>query len=176
MMKKTALSLSLFLLAALMPAAPALADTVNLSLTTPVQTGAPSSTLTFDATVSAPLANGAPVFLNSDNFGVGIPGSTIDDSGFLTNFPLSLSPGDDFTGTLFTVTLPSNLASGVYSGFFEIFGGAAGAADPLATVDFQIDASSPVPEPGTWVLLATGLGILATWMWHRHDIAQGNAT
>jgi hypothetical protein len=99
------------------------------------------------------------VFLNSDNFGLSIAGATLDDSGFLFNFPLSLDPGDDFSGTLFTVALPSNLPVGTYSGFFEIFGGTTGGAqDPLATVDFQVSA---VPEPGTWVLLATGLGILA---------------
>ena len=175
-MKKTALTLSLFLLAALVPVAPVFADTVNLNLTAPVQGGAPNSTLTFDATISAPQTNGTPIFLNSDSFGLNIPGSTIDDSGFLTNFPLSLSPGEDFTGTLFTVSLPSNLGPGVYNGFFEIFGGAAGAADPLATVDFQINASSPVPEPGTWILLATGCVILAAWLWRRRDLSQANAT
>jgi hypothetical protein len=122
--------------------------------------------LTFDATVSAPLGNGGTVFLNSDSFGLDIAGSTIDDSGFLFDFPFSLDPGNDFTGTLFTVALPSNLVFDTYNGFFEIFGGSSGSAqDPLATVDFQVNA---VSEPGTWVLLATGLCTLTSWILGRY--------
>jgi hypothetical protein len=177
MTKKTVLSLSKLMLSMSLLVAPALADTINLSLTTPTQTGGPGSTLTFGATVSAPLANGATLFMNSDNFGVNIPGSLIDDSGFLFSFPLNLNPGGNFTGTLFSVALPSNLAPGTYNGFFEIFGGPSGSAqNSLATVDFQINASSPVPEPGTWILLATGLSILSTWILSRRDLSQTSAT
>jgi hypothetical protein len=174
MIKKTVLSLSLFLLAMFLPAAPAWADSITLVLSQPTQTGAPGSTLTFDATVSAPLANSATVFLNFDNFGDNIPGSTIDDSGFLLNFPLSLAPGVGFSGALFSVALPPNVAAGSYTGFFEIFGGSsAGAGDPLATVNFQINAT---PEPGTWVLLATGLGILAMGGFGRRYLPRASAT
>jgi hypothetical protein len=128
-------------------------------LSQPTQTGAPGSTLTVDATVSAPLANSATVFLNFDNFGDNIPGSTIDDSSFLLNFPLILDPGGNFTGTSFSVALPPGVAPGSHTGFFEIFSGSnEDAGNPLATVNFQINAT---PEPGTWILLATGLGILA---------------
>jgi hypothetical protein len=172
-MKKTAFSFSMLLLAGSLLVVPASADTINLALTTSTQTGGPGSTLTFDATVSAPSANGAAVFLNSDSFGVNIAGSTIDDSGFLFNFPFSLNPGDDFTGTLFTVALPANLAPGNYNGFFEILGGSSGGAqDSLATVDFQINT---VPEPGTWVLLATGLSTLATWILGRRYLSQAKS-
>jgi hypothetical protein len=175
MMKKTVVSLSIFLLAVFLPAAPASADSITLVLSNPAQTAAPGSTLIFDATVSAPLANSATVFLNADNFGDNIPGSTIDDSGFLLNFPLSLDPGGTFTGTLFSVALPSNVVPGSYTGFFEIFGGSSpDAAGPLATVNFQIAAT---PEPGTWVLLATGLGILAMGMTgrrHRSQVSAGS--
>jgi hypothetical protein len=173
MMKNTVLSLSTLMLAASLLVAPALADTLNLSLATPVQKGGPGSTLTFDATVLAPLTNGATVYLNSDNFGLTIPGSTIDDSGFLFNFPFTLDPGDQFTDTLFTVTLPSYLVPGTYDGFFEIFGGSSGdAQDPLATVDFKVSA---VPEPGTWLFLATGLGILATTLVRRRYLSHAQA-
>ena len=154
MIKKTVLSLSLFMLAMFLPAAPAWADSITLVLSQPTQTGGPGSTLTFDATVSAPLANSATVFLNFDNFGDNIPGSTIDDSGFLLNFPLSLDPGDSFTGTLFSVALPPGVAVGSYTGFFEILGTGADSLNPFATDNFQINTT---PEPGTWVLLATGL-------------------
>jgi hypothetical protein len=174
MIKKTVLSLSLFLLAMFLPAAPAWADSITLVLSQPTQTGAPGSTLIFDATVSAPLANSATVFLNFDNFGDNIPGSTIDDSGFLINFPLSLNPGGNFTATLFSVALPLGVAPGSYTGFFEIFGGSnADAGNPLATANFQINAT---PEPGTWVLLATGLGILAMGNFGRRHLPRASAT
>jgi hypothetical protein len=175
MIKKTVLSLSIFLLAMFLPAAPASADSISLILSHPVQTGAPGSTLTFDATVSAPLVNGAMVFLNFDNFGDTIPGAnTIDDSGFFLDFPLSLDPGDNFTGTLFSVALPPGVAAGSYTGFFEIFGGSsADAMNPLATVNFQINAT---PEPGSWVLLATGLGILAMRIFGCRYLPRASAT
>jgi len=150
---------------------PASADTISLVLSNPVQTGAPGAHLTFDATVSAPLANGATVFLNADNYGINIAGpNSIDDSGFLLNFPLSLARGGSFTGTLFTIALPSNLLPGIYDGFFEIKGGSdANAQNLLGTVDFRINTQSAVPEPGAWVLLATGLGVLAAGIFSRHQ-------
>jgi hypothetical protein len=105
-MKKTFLSLSIFMLAMLLLLGPAYADTLNFTLTNPIQTGTPNATLTFDATVSAPLANSGTLFLNGDNFNVSLAGAIFDDTGFLFDFPLSLDPGGSFTGTLFTVTLP----------------------------------------------------------------------
>jgi hypothetical protein len=174
MMMKMVVSLSMFLLAMFLPAAPASADSITLVLSNPAQTGATGSTLTFDATVSAPLANGATVFLNADNFGDNFPGSTIDDSGFLLNFPLSLDPGDSFTGTLFSVALPPGVAVGSYTGFFEILGGTgADSLNPFATDNFQINTT---PEPGTWVLLATGLGVLAAGILGCRYRPQASAT
>jgi len=180
MMKKTALSLSMLMLAVLLlVASPALADTISLTLSSPVQTGGPGSTLTFGATVSAAIANGATVFLNGDSFNVDIAGTNpIDDSGFLLNFPLSLDPGGSFTGTLFTVALPASLASGTYNGFFAILGGAnSSTLGELATVNFQIStpSQSAVPEPGTWVLLATGLGVLTVLIFGRRRVPWASA-
>lgn len=168
-MKKTALSLSALVLAVLLLVVPASADTLNLVLANPVQYGSSGSTLTFDATLLAPLTNGATVFLNSDSFNFSGPG-TIDDSDFLFNYPLTLDPGDSFTGALFTLTLPANFAIGTYSGYFQILGGADdGSFDPLATVNFQVGA---VPEPSTWLLLATGLGLLTVCAIKRRQPIQ----
>jgi hypothetical protein len=142
MTKKAAFFLSMLVPVGLLLApSMASADTISLVLSNPVQIGAPGSHLTFDATVSAPLANGATVFLNVDNYGINIAGpNSIDDSGFLLNFPLSLARGGSFTATLFTVALPSNLLPGVYDGFFEIKGGSdANAQNLLGTVDFRIN-------------------------------------
>jgi hypothetical protein len=164
---KTALSLSITLLATLALAMPATADTLNLVLSNPDQTGIPGTTLTFDATASAPSSNTGTIFLNGDGFNVNLVGASIDDSDFI-NFPLSLDPGDSSEGSLFTVTLPSTLAPGTYTGFFSILGGSdGGAQDTIATVNFEIDAPAATPEPGTLLLLATGLTLLAALLYSR---------
>ena len=155
---KRILSLAVFVLAIflLMPS-PALADTITLSLSNPVQGATPGSTLTFDATVSAPSTNAAPIFLNSDSYTVD-SSLSLDDSGFFS-FPPSLNPGDSYTGALFTITLPSDLAQGSYTGSFEILGGADGSTlDTLASTGFQVIAT---PEPSTMLLSVTGFGLVA---------------
>jgi hypothetical protein len=166
--KKTALSFSIALLAVLALAMPASADTLSLVLSNPVQTAIPNTTLTFGASASAPFSNSGTVFLNGDNFNLTLNGAVIDDSGFLLNFPPTLDPGVGVAGTLFTVALPSTIAPGTYTGFFSILGGSdSGAQDTIATVDFEIDAPAAVPEPGTWLLLATGLTLLAALLYQR---------
>jgi hypothetical protein len=164
---KKALSFSIALLAALALAIPASADTLNLVLSNPVQTAIPGTTLTFGANASAPFSNTGTIFLNGDNFNLTLNGAVIDDSGFFNNFPFSLDPGVGVAGTLFTVALPTTIAPGTYTGFFSILGGSAGAQDTIATVNFEIDAPSAVPEPGTWLLLATGLTLLAALLYSR---------
>lgn len=168
MTRKRISSLTMFALAMfLLVPSLALADTLNLSLSNPVQSAAPGSTLTFNATVSAPSTNAAPIFLNSDSFTIDNP-LTLDDSDFFS-FPLSLDPGDSYTGALFTITLAPALAQGDYAGSFEILGGADGSAfDTLATTGFQV---SPTPEPGTMLLLATGLGLLAFVMYRKKQVS-----
>jgi hypothetical protein len=169
---KTALSFSITLLATLALAMPASADTLNLVLSNPIQTGIPGTTLTFDATASAPSSNSETIFLNGDNFNGTLGGAVLDDSDFL-NFPFSLDPGDSSEGSLFTVTLPSTLAPGTYTGFFEILGGSdPGAQDTIATVNFEIDAPAATPEPGTLLLLATGLTLLAAFLYNRSKTGE----
>jgi hypothetical protein len=158
-LKKVALTLAALIFALIVSAAPALADTLNFSLTSPNQTGLPGTMLSFAATVSAPSSNSGTIYLNGDSFNLTAPGGSIDDLGFLFTFPFSLDPGDSFTGELFTVTLPSDLPPGLYNGFFEILGGSDSSAfNTIGTVDFTVD--QPVPEPSSWLLLATGLAFL----------------
>jgi hypothetical protein len=174
MMKKTVRTLSMFVLAAtLLLSSRMFADTIDLSLNAPAQPGTAGSTVSFVATVSAPGTNGGTVFLNGDSFNLSSP-LILDGSGFFNDFPLSLDPGDSFSGVLFSIALPSDLAAGLYTGSFEILGGADGdALDTLGSVDFQVNVAptaSTVPEPESLMLLAAGLpgvAFLVQRKWRR---------
>jgi hypothetical protein len=154
------------LIMTLLLSSPAAADSINLSLANATQAAGPGSTLSFIATVSAPITNTAAVFLNADPNSEDYP-LTLDDSGFLFSFPLSLSPGSSFTGTLFTVSLPAFAATGVtYNGYFEIDGGAdSSASNNLASVTFQVTST---PEPRSVILLLAGLSGLAVPLRRKH--------
>src|ERR1035438_1773639 len=120
MRKMTLAFPALGLIMTLLLSLPAAANTISLSLAKPVQAAVPGAILSFIATVSAPVTNTGAVFLNGDSATVDYP-LTLDDSGFLFYFPLNLAPGGSYTGTLFTVNLPTFAAVGVtYNGYFEI--------------------------------------------------------
>jgi len=160
MMRKITLVLPVLgLIAVLALSSPALAGTINLSLTNPTRIATPGAILSFTATVSAPATNTGPVFLNADSTTADYP-LVLDDSSFFLNFPLFLAPGASYTGVPFTVDLPNFATSGAtYNGYFEIDGGSDdNASSYLASVTFQVTA---VPEPGSAILLLTGLSVLA---------------
>jgi hypothetical protein len=81
---------------------------------------------------------------------------TLDESPFFINTPLSMNPGETFTGVLFTVTINPGAAPGIYNGFFTILGGSSsidlGQLSNAAA--FQVVV---VPEPTTMMLLGTGV-------------------
>ena len=141
---------------------PAFADPVVLD-------GVIGSTVSFDADIQNPIENVDTLFLNGSSFTIDSPLSLND---LLTvNFPPSIAAGDEAFGTLFTVDLPVGLTPGLYNGTYIILGGFTPTdQEPLAEIDFQINAqpaTSPVPEPGTWVLLLTGAGALGMMMYGK---------
>ncbi len=151
------------------------ADTVVFTLSSSTEDVAPGGMATFDATISAPGSNGTPVFLNSDSVTFNLPtGNTVDDSGLFNNFLADLNPGDSETNELFTVTIPTGTLAGLYSGVYQLQGGADGnALGVIGTVDFTVDVQSPVaatPEPGSWVLLASGMACAAAVVARRRFV------
>lgn len=134
--------------------------TVSLtpSSTNPLQ---PGQTLSYSGTVTN--TSGAEVFLNGDEILLHPTDAfVIDDTPFLTMAPLSLQPGDAYTGALFNLTAPSDPVSHSYSGTFTIFGGPDSfTTDPVGVEAFRFQA---VPEPGAMALLGgvvvSGIGFM----------------
>ncbi|HEX2918103.1 MAG TPA: PEP-CTERM sorting domain-containing protein [Edaphobacter sp.] len=141
---------------------PAFADPVVLD-------GVIGSTVSFDADIQNPIENVDTLFLNGSSFTIDSPLSLNDL--LMVNFPPSIAAGDEAFGTLFTVALPVGLTPGLYNGTYLILGGFTPSdQETLAEIDFQINAqpaASPIPEPGTWVLLLTGTGALGMMMYGR---------
>jgi hypothetical protein len=150
---------------------PAFADPVILD-------GVIGSTVSFDADIQNPIENVDTLFLNGSSFTIDSP-LNLNDL-LSVNFPASIAAGDEAFGTLFTVDLPAGLTPGLYNGTYLILGGFTPSdQETLAEIDFQINAqpaSSPVPEPGTWVLLLTGAGAFGMMMYgRRREVSLGRA-
>ena len=160
MNRKLVLSLMMVVLTMAIASVPASADSITMSLTDSVEFGHGGETLSFYATLLAPIGNANPIYLNGDNFNLASP-LILDDSPFFSFNPV-FNPGDSQTSLLFTVLIPIGTAAGVYSGDFQILGGADGFAQNYISndADFMID----VPEPNAlllmFALLSFTLGLL----------------
>ena len=141
-------------------------DAVTITLSS--ASGAPGSTVGVDGTIT----NSGPDTLNldGDNISVSDPLSVNDE--FLTNAPFTLGPGS-VTFEFFQIMIDPTAAPGVYgtdgSDVFSFFGDFNGVpfeydADFTATVT----SATVTPEPGTFLLLCGGLGILAL-LYRRGD-------
>src|ERR1035437_1105960 len=120
------------------------ADSITLSLANPHQSSITGGTFSFFATVSAPITNSGIENLNGDSFFVSSL-ATLDDSGYINNFPLFLNPGDSFTDLLFTISIPGAAKIQDYPGSFSIIGGSSpDSTDVLATAPFDVNVT---PEP-----------------------------
>jgi hypothetical protein len=153
------------------------ADTLSLIITTPVQTITAGSTVSFFATVSAPITNTTTLNLVSDVIDKTGDSFTFDDDGFYFGFPLTLSAGESYTGLLFTATANQNIGIGLYPGIFSILGGTQETdQDVLARANFELDVpASAVPEPGSILLLMTGLpGVAVLVRSKRHLFLKSN--
>ena len=106
----------------------------------------------------APSANTGSISILSDSFSCAT-GCTVDDADF-SNTPFTLDPGQSYLGPLFTVSTLSTDAAGLYKGFFDITFADALGNTFTDTAQFGVNvgsSASVTPEPGSWLLLSTGL-------------------
>ena len=142
-------------------AAPAHAQ-LNLDLTPASQAGNPGDTLTFSGTLSNPTA--AEVSVDGMTFSFTGPTSQPDNTSFLANGPLGLSPfgsvdgsgnpTDSYFGSLFDVTLNANALPGTYIGtVFVTTNGYTGSQPTQADFSVTVLPAAAVPEAATTVSL-----------------------
>ncbi len=117
---------------------------------------AAGGTVEFDGTLTN--TGLADLYLNGDQISFYFSDMTVDDSPFIFNAPLFLSPEGSYTGAFIDVTADAATPSGSYSGSYTIQGGAdANTFDNIATADFMVNVGSTVPEPNPFLLIASGL-------------------
>jgi hypothetical protein len=117
-------------------------------------------TVEFDGTLTN--TGDTDLYLNGDSFLLSFPDLNVDDSPFFFDGPTFLAAGDSFTGAFIDVTAGATILSGSYSGTFTIQGGTdSNTYDDISTEEFTLDVGSPVPEPNPFLLLASGMAMLA---------------
>jgi hypothetical protein len=153
------------------------ADSVSIALTQASQSSTPGSTVTFDATL-VNLSSTDTIFLNGDSSATSSLLLTVDDTPFLTNFPLSLGPGaSSGPFAFFSVLIDPSTPAGIYDfNQFSLLGGLDGSAfDTLGTAGFSVTVTPAVavPEPGEISLLFVTSLILVGGFWCRIQPKSG---
>lgn len=148
----------------LAPAAVHAQGLLDLTFTHPTLTVGDGGTVTFTGS----LANnsGGTVFLNGDSFTLFGPGLAGDGSPFLLNAPTSLADGTAYPvggfASLFTVTAAPTLKDGLYSGYFNVLGGATSADQTIeATQKFNLQVVPEMSPLASLGLLTLGVGVMA---------------
>jgi hypothetical protein len=162
--------LTLSLLATLFVSSAAHADSISITLTEIIKTGAAGATVTFDGTLTN--LTGSTIFLNGDGAITASSFLTVNDNPFLNNAPLSLAAGASSGPiALFQVLIAPGTPLGTYSpnSFFILGGANGGAFGQIGSAKFTVNVS-PVPEPGTILLLGLGAD------WHHGNQAAVSET
>jgi len=139
---------------------------LNFVLFNPAQTANPGDTVSFIGRLED-TSDDDFLWIDSDAFSLQGP-LIIDDSGVFLNFNQFFFPDEDDFGVIFTITLPSDIATGTYLGTFTLFGGfGPDEFNQLGSQNFSIATvnntivTNPIPEPSSLFLLGTGLTCFA---------------
>lgn len=141
------------------------ADTIAVTFSAGTLIGTPGNILTFEGTITN--TSGADVFINGAGITLaGFGPSDTDATDFILNTTGLLGMGASIGPTnFFTVTIPSQFATGQYPGVFAVQGGPTVSDDTvLGTVPFQVNVNAP--EPSTFSLSITAL-LVTFFSWRR---------
>ena len=156
-----ALILGIFL--AMKPGA-AEAQALEFTLSSNVQTISPGSVANFMATLNNTQESNT-LSLDSSDVTTDFTGSRLTLTDNFASTPLTLSPGDSWTGTLFSVASDALTPYGVYYGSYEVdYTNLTTSTSYESVQNFEVDViPQTTPEPGaiTYVYFASGAGILA---------------
>jgi len=145
-----------------------------LTFTSTTLSTATGGTVEFDGTLTN--TGETDLYLNGDGVILNYADLTVDDSIFYVDAPLFLSAGGSYTGAFFDVTTDAVTLSGSYSGTYTIQGGTdSDSFDDIATEDFTVNVDSnvpDVPEPNSFLLIGTGMTILAVLRLRQIEILR----
>jgi PEP-CTERM motif len=148
MNRKSFSTLLLLMAGLILSASVARADSLNISFNPNTVYGMQGTTVAVYGAISAPSSNSGPVSLDSDSYTLsGLV--SVDDATYFFLTPLTMDPGDTYTGQLLAVTIAPNDPDGLYQGSYSILQG----TTVLGTGTFDL----AVPEPASILLLGSGL-------------------
>ena len=102
------------------------------------QTGVQGSTVTYGGTLRN--LGSETLYLNGTSFDLAGNGLALDDGAFFTGSPRFLGGGEAWSGDLFSVSIADNVTTGLYSGRFDVLGGAfEESTDLLGSSEFGLD-------------------------------------
>ena len=138
-------------------------DGITFTVTNPDLSGSPGDTLTWDYSVSN--SSGLEAIALDLNAPVGFTGGVPDASVFDLFGPTGIiADGGTFTGTLFSFISDPAVSSSTNTGFFDLTvllldsqGNFVNVIDLTDNYSGTITSSAAVPEPGTLMLLGSGL-------------------